>query len=227
MLLKRFQELLGIGDKDGKKDDKAQPSPIPVPERSLLAGVFEAILTELAEIRARLELQPRLEQAVGGITPMVQFVAKGLEKSVKQREQQFLDLRAHLTGELEKLAASLRVDSARAASLEVFKALLPALDDLDQVLRASKGDEKGIKSLGMLQRRMKDGFARFGIVEIAVEEGKTQVDPELHEPRPWDGDAARAAGLPGGTVVEVGQAGWRQDGKLIRPAKVLISEEKK
>jgi molecular chaperone GrpE (heat shock protein) len=224
MLLKRFQEMLGIGE---KKDDKASPSPVPAAERSLLAGVFEAILTELAEIRTRLELTPRIEQAVGGITPMVQFVAKGLEKSVKQREQQFLELRAHLTGELEKLAASLRVDTARAASLEVFKALLPVLDDLDQVLRASKGDEKGIKSLAILQRRLRDGFARFGITEIAVEPGKTHVDPEQHEARPWDGDPARAAGLPGGTVVEVAQAGWRQDTKLIRPAQVLISEEEK
>jgi molecular chaperone GrpE len=227
MLLKRFQELLGIAEKGDKKDAPASPSPVPAAERPLYAQVFEAILGELHEIHARLELAPRIEQAVGGITPMVQFVAKALEKSVKQREQQFLELRAHLTGEIDKLASSLRVDTARAASLEVFKALLPVLDDLDQVLRASKGDEKGIKSLAMLQRRLKDGFARFGIAEIPVEEGKTHLDPELHEARPWDGDPARAAGLEPGTIVELAVTGWRQDGKLIRPAKVLVSEEKK
>jgi molecular chaperone GrpE len=152
---------------------------------------------------------------------MLQFTAKTLEKSDRARDQQFMDLRAHLTTELDRLGATLRLDAAKQASLDVFKALLPSLDDIDHVVGESEKDAKGVQSLVMVRRKMKDAFAKLGIEEIPIEEGKTAFDPAVHEGEPDAGE--RSKGLAKGTIVQTMRAGYKVGDVLIRSARVVVS----
>jgi molecular chaperone GrpE (heat shock protein) len=160
----------------------------------------------------------RVEKAIGQLAPMLQFTAKTIEKSDRAREQSFLDLRAHLTSEIDRLGASLRLDASKQASLDVFKAILPSLDDIDHVVAESEKDAKGVQSLVMVQKKVKDAFAKLGITEIAIEDGKTSFDPALH-----DGEPGEANGLPKGTIVQTTRAGYRVGEVLIRSARVVVS----
>lgn len=241
-LLKSIQDFLGLrADDEGDEPhpdakptaDSAPPtSPSAVPaapkapedllRSRALVRIFEGLLHKLELIDVRLEPMGRVEAAVGGVQGMVQFLAKAFEKQTKANDQAILELRAHLTTELDKLGASLRLDASKQASIDVFKAILPSLDDIDFMLKEAAGNEeqaKKLASLAMVQRKLKESFAKLGIEQIAIEDKKTHFDSELHDGEPWKGDAT---GLEKGTIVETARAGYKTEGLLIRAAKVLV-----
>lgn len=178
--------------------------------RLALARIFEGILQKLELIDHQLQGITRVEAAVGGMNGMVQFVAKGGEK--RDRE-----LRAHITTELEKLGATLRMDAARQGAIDVFKTVLPSLDDLDHVL-----SQEDNKSIAMVRKKLKESFAKLGIEEIAIEPMKTRFDSELHDGEPYRGDEEAAKALEDGTIVVVERAGYKACDVLLRAAKVRV-----
>lgn len=152
------------------------------------------------------------------VIPMLQFMAKAQERA-------FLDLRAHLTAETDRLAAGLKADAARDAALALLKDVLPAIDEIDEVLRAlgSRMDAAGSSALGSVRRRLRDSFERMGISEIRVERG-TPFDPAIHEGIPsTDGEAI--ADLPPQSVVAIHRAGFRAGDRLVRAPIVTITPE--
>jgi molecular chaperone GrpE len=188
-----------------------------------LSELLHVIDDRLESIDEALEGGARVEQAIASLAPMLQFTAKTLEKSDRAREQGFLDLRAHLTMEIDRLGASLRLDAAKQASLDVFKAILPSLDDIDHVVEESDKEAKGVQSLVMVQKKMKEAFAKLGIDEIAIEERKTAFDPALHEGEPDAASSERSKGLAKGTIVQATRAGYRVGDVLIRSARVVVA----
>ena len=227
-LLRSIQEFLGIGEANG---EEAHPPP-PEDERAdakdrelasapggsreetryriALARIFEGILQKLELIDHQLQGIARVEAAVGGMSGMVQFIAKGGEK--RDRE-----MRAHITTELDKLGATLRLDAAKQGAIDVWKSVVVSLDDIDHVLRHEEN-----KSLAIVQKKLKDSFAKLGIEEVPIEEGVTHFDSELHDGEPYKGDEESAKAFEKGVIVHVERAGYRSGGVLLRAAKVLV-----
>ena len=169
----------------------------------------------------------RIEAAVASLLPMLQFTAKGLERSDRNREQQLLELRGHFTDEVDRLGASLRLEASKQAALDVFKAVLPALDDIDVVLRQDGGSPstsggRSVEAMRMVRDKIAGAFARLGIEAIAIEPGTTRFDAEVHQGEPYGGPADVVAGVAPDTIVEVRSTGYRTDELLIRPAKVVV-----
>jgi molecular chaperone GrpE len=98
------------------------------------------------------------------------------------------------------------------------KELAPALDNLDRALAAAD-EEQGqlIDGVRLVRAELLAGLGRAGI-EIYEPVGEP-FDPEVHEAM-----AQQAVdGAEPGTIVEVYQAGYRLDGVVIRPARVVVA----
>ena len=220
-LMRRLSAMLGGGEPgDGAP---APDSAAPVP-RAQVAEALALLAAELHALDERAAALARIETAVAGLVPMVQFMAKANERSDRARAEQHTELRAHLTAETDRLASSLRLDAARAAALELFTQLLPAIDEIDDVLRAhgERADAPGLAALGSLRRRLRDTFDRLGIRELGAIERGAPFDPAIHEGVPCVDDGA-AAGVPSGGVVALTRAGYRLGDHLIRAARVTVA----
>ena len=169
------------------------------------------------------------EQVIEGVqtlTGMLQAMAKSEARWDQERKQQTLDLRAHLTTETDRLIASMRDDVARETSIEVFKAILPALDEVDHVLQENEvGSEVRAESIRILRRRLRDALSRLGSEETPIAKRETAFDAELHEGRPYEGDPEAVAGLAPRVVVDVERNGWTGFGKVLRHALVTVVKE--
>jgi molecular chaperone GrpE (heat shock protein) len=169
------------------------------------------------------------EQVLEGVqtlTGMLQAVAKSAARADQERKQQFLELRAHLTTETDRLIGSMRDEATREASVEVFRAVLPALDEVDHVLRENEaGAEVRAESVRILRRRLRDALSRLGIEETPIARRETTFDAEVHEGRPYGGDLEAIAGLAPHVVVDVERNGWTGFGKVLRHALVTVVKE--
>ncbi len=104
----------------------------------------------------------------------------------------------------------------------VVKELLPALDNLERALAAAESQPNGAEhhlaeGIRLVQAELLAAMARVG-VEGYSPKGEA-FDPTVHEAmaqQPVEGAAS-------GTVVEVYQQGYRIQGDVIRPARVIVA----
>ena len=135
----------------------------------------------------------------------------------KRTQADFENFRKRMTAEVQ--AAGVRGKG------QLAQEVVPALDDLERAIQAAGLDPEGDSEDGLAHgvllvfRSLREGLKRNGIE--AVDPKGEKFDPNQHE---------ALSTLPGpegtepGTVVEVLQKGYRLDDKLIRPARVVVSE---
>jgi molecular chaperone GrpE len=100
----------------------------------------------------------------------------------------------------------------------LVKELLPVLDDLERALEAAAEHEEAKLEEGvrLVHRELSHALAKEGLVEI---ETNGHFDPHVHEAllsQPSEADE--------GTVIEVIQKGYRLGDRVLRPARVVISQ---
>jgi molecular chaperone GrpE len=101
---------------------------------------------------------------------------------------------------------------------QVAKELLPALDHLEHALKAAVGHEDVVKGFALVHDEILNALARVGI-EAFSPQGEP-FDPNEHEAM-----AAHASeDAEPGTVIEVYQRGYRLNGQVLRPARVVVAE---
>jgi molecular chaperone GrpE len=101
---------------------------------------------------------------------------------------------------------------------KLAKELLPALDHLELAIKAAEGHEDIVRGFAMVHGELIAGLGRAGI-EAYSPEGET-FDPEQHEAMAQ----APFEGAESGTVVEVYQRGYRINGTVLRPARVVVAQ---
>ncbi len=100
---------------------------------------------------------------------------------------------------------------------KLAKELLPALDHLEHALKAAQGHEDVIKGFALVRDEIVRALERVGIQPFAPQ--GEPFDPNEHEAmasQPTEGAEA-------GTVVEVYQQGYRINGAVLRPARVVVA----
>ena len=100
---------------------------------------------------------------------------------------------------------------------KLAKELLPALDHLDHALKAAEGHEDVIKGFALVRDEIVKALGRVGIQPFAPQ--GEMFDPNEHEAmiqQPSE-DAEP------GTVIEVYQQGYRINGQVLRPARVVVA----
>jgi len=100
----------------------------------------------------------------------------------------------------------------------LVKELLPVLDDLERALEAAAQHEEAKLEEGvrLVHRELMEALAREGLVEVETD---GQFDPHVHEAllsQPSDREE--------GSVVEVLQKGYRLGDRVLRPARVVVSQ---
>jgi molecular chaperone GrpE len=106
------------------------------------------------------------------------------------------------------------------AAETVVESLLPVLDNMGRALEAAARHEEGqlIAGLELVAGQLHATLEGHGLDEVPVEPG-TVFDPNVHE-------AVLAQASPDyeeGTVLQVLERGYLLHGRLLRPAKVIVS----
>ena len=115
-----------------------------------------------------------------------------------------------------------RIDRERSefvqfASAELMRELLNALDSFDLALRNTGGDLRGFE---LIYKQLQDTMGRFGLKPIEAKGQK--FDPNFHQAvstQPTDD-------VEENTVVEEMRKGYTLNGRLLRPAMVIVSTKK-
>ena len=147
-----------------------------------------------------------------------------MEKRLVEAEAE----RDEYLAQLQRLAADFENYRRRAArdreSLvaraheRLVKELLPVLDDLERALEAAADHEEAKLEEGvrLVERELRDALDREGLVEI---ETNGRFDPHVHEAL-----LSQPSEEEEGAVLEVLQKGYRLGDRVLRPARVVVSQ---
>jgi molecular chaperone GrpE len=176
-------------------------------------------------------LDERDDASAGGASPAPTAPPAERDKRVEELEERVAQAEAerdsHLA-DLQRLAADFdnyRKRTARDrdsmvvhAHERLMKALLPVLDDLERALdAASKHEEAKLEEgVDLVARELRAALEREGLAEIETD---GRFDPHVHEAL-----LAQPSDREEGTVIEVLQKGYRLGDRVLRPARVVISQ---
>jgi molecular chaperone GrpE len=146
---------------------------------------------------------------------------------VERERDEYLDDLKRVAAEFEnyrKRAARDQEGLVARAHERLVKELLPVLDDLERALEAAEREEAGGAGNAptlpagflLVYRELKEALAKEGLVEIETD---GRFDPHVHEAlltQPSEKDD--------GAILEVLQKGYRLGDRVLRPARVVISE---
>jgi molecular chaperone GrpE len=141
-------------------------------------------------------------------------------KAVADDAAKFLALAQRTQADFENYRKRMARENAAAVDRGVgklAKELLPALDHLDLALKAAEGHEDVIKGFALVRDEIVNALGRVGIQPFAPH-GEV-FDPNEHEAMA----SQPSEDAESGTVVEVYQQGYRINGAVLRPARVIVA----
>lgn len=145
---------------------------------------------------------------------------KLLADAHKERDE-YLDLARRTKADFEnfrkRVAADVQAAQARGKA-EVAREVIDAVDNLERALEASDGGDGLAEGMRLVLGGLQETLRRHGIEELDPKGEK--FDPNEHEAL----STMPVEGAESGTVVEVMQKGYRMEGLLLRPARVVVSE---
>jgi len=187
------------------------------------------IIDDVAEARAEIKASPG--DAI--LNAMIKAKNEAIH-ALEQTQKEALSLKERLmrvSAEFEnfkKRQAREKEDAIKFANESLLKELMPVLDNMDRAVSSSrqsveaKGhDEQTIKTLidgvEMVLRQFVDTMGRFGVEPFSAA-GKP-FDPSMQEAVGTREDSS----VPNNTVIEEYQRGYTLNGRLVRPAMVVVS----
>jgi molecular chaperone GrpE len=145
---------------------------------------------------------------------------EALVARAKERDE-YLALAQRTQADFENYRKRMARENALAQDRGVRKLaehLLPALDHLELALKAAEGHQDVVKGFAMVRDEIVNAFSRAGIEPFSPM--GEPFDPNEHEAMA----AHPSEDAEPGTVVEVYQQGYRLNGQILRPARVVVAE---
>jgi molecular chaperone GrpE len=138
------------------------------------------------------------------------------QQEEEQPEQEVDDRLLRLAADFEnykKRAMRERLEYVTLANERLVKDLLPILDDLERALEAAAEHEEA---------KLEDGvrLVHRSLAQLLEREGLKQFDPHVHEALL----AQPSEEHESGDVLDVIQKGYKLGDRVIRPARVIVSE---
>ncbi|ATD27893.1 nucleotide exchange factor GrpE [Vibrio cholerae] len=154
---------------------------------------------------------------------IAQLEAALLVSEERVKEQQDSVLRARAEVENMRRRSEQEVDKARKFALSRFaEELLPVIDNLERAIQAADGEVEAIKPLlegvELTHKTFVDTIAKFGLKEINPH-GEA-FNPEFHQAM----SIQESADHEPNTVMFVMQKGYELNGRVLRPAMVMVSK---
>ncbi len=140
-----------------------------------------------------------------------------LRKENKALEEKLTRLMADITNIRRRQAEELL--RARESSMErLANELLPIVDSFELALKAGGDRESILEGVQMVHSMLTDMLGRHGIHKISALE--TPFDPTRHEALA----VQDSKDFPHGTVLQVHQEGYEMGDRILRPARVVVSQ---
>ncbi|WP_026374601.1 nucleotide exchange factor GrpE [Aestuariibacter salexigens] len=161
-------------------------------------------------------------QDVSDIERIAELEAALAEANAKVEEQKDSVLRARADMENARRRAEAEVDKARKFALERFAGeLLPVIDNLERALQVANADDEVVKPLlegvDLTLKSFVSTIDKFGL-KVINPQGEA-FNPELHQAMSMQESDEVAPN----TVMAVMQKGYELNGRLLRPAMVMVS----
>jgi molecular chaperone GrpE len=147
-------------------------------------------------------------------------VQSDLDDLTRERDN-YLALAQRTQADFENYRKRMARENAAAVDrgmAKLAKELLPALDHLELALKAADGHEDVVKGFAMVAGELQAALARVGIQAFSPH-GEA-FDPNEHEAMAQQ----PSEDAESGTVVDVYQSGYRINGAVLRPARVVVAE---
>ena len=203
-------------------------TPKPMPEDAPDAGTPPAANGQAAGpgpgIEDKLARLERIIRSTGQDSVELLRRLQEIEKTIQGSEE-------HYAGSLRELEARVREELQWQIHKGCLLAVMPGLDDLDLVIIHERGRAGGevaggsvLEALLLVRRKIADGLRTFGLEEIGVEPGSTAFNPAVHQVADSDLPAGVVPDLdvPRGTILLQRRTGYRLNGRVIRPAQVIV-----
>jgi molecular chaperone GrpE len=165
------------------------------------------------------EAPPAGEGVGGEAGEELAAVRADLDALTKQRDD-YLALAQRTQADFENFRKRMARENAMALDrgmTKLAKELLPALDHLELALKAAEGHEDVVKGFAMVSHEIQAALARVGIQAFSPK-GEA-FDPNEHEAMA----AQPSEDAEAGTVIDVYQSGYRINGAVLRPARVVVA----
>ncbi|MFT4808887.1 MAG: molecular chaperone GrpE [Paraglaciecola sp.] len=153
---------------------------------------------------------------------IVELEAAVIAAETKMVEQKDSVMRAIADADNARKRAQGEIDKARKFALEKFAAeLLPVADNLERALQVANPEDEAIKSIvdgvEMTLKSFISTIEKFGM--SVIDPQGQPFNPEKHQAMSMQENAE----LPPNTVLAVMQKGYEINGRLLRPAMVLVT----
>ncbi len=154
---------------------------------------------------------------------IAQLEAALLSSEAKVKEQQESVLRAKAEVENMRRRTEQEIDKARKYALNKFaEELLPVIDNLERAIEAADTDNEVVKPIvegvELTHKTFADVMNKFG-VKVINPEGEA-FNPELHQAM----SIQESPDHESNTVMFVMQKGYELNGRVIRPAMVMVAK---
>jgi molecular chaperone GrpE len=166
--------------------------------------------------------EERPAEEAAGLGSEVSDELEELVGELKRERDEYLDLAQRAKADFEnyrKRTARDAADAERRGKAALARELVPSIDNLERALAAADEGSELARGVALVHGELQATLARAG-VESYDPIGES-FDPNFHEAistRPG------ADGVAAGTVVETLERGYRLDGQVLRPARVIVSE---
>lgn len=199
-----------LDDELARQEQEAEMTDQDAEER-LIDGDLEGLINDEAPLEGSLS-NPEAEVLAAQVEELEQSLAEAKDQA----------LRAAAEAQNVRRRAEQEADKARKFALEKFvKDLLPVVDSLEKALESMEEGASEVHREGvtMTLKMQLDVLNRFGVESI--EPQGEPFDPQVHEamamvPNPE---------LEPNTVMDVMQKGYLLNGRLVRPAMVVVSQK--
>jgi|SRR5918995_2262831 molecular chaperone GrpE len=140
----------------------------------------------------------------------------------KRERDEYLELAQRTRADFEnyrRRVAKETTDAQARGKAELARELLPALDNLERALSSSSADAEALsKGVGLVLDELRAKLKGAGVE--AFDPTGERFDPSLHEAL----STQAKEGAEAGVVIETVEKGYRLNGQVLRPARVVVSE---
>jgi molecular chaperone GrpE len=142
----------------------------------------------------------------------------------KRERDEYLELAQRTRADFEnyrKRVTKETSDALARGKAELARELLPVIDNLERALATGSdpaAHEALVEGVGLVLNELRDKLGSAGVESFDPTGEK--FDPQLHEAL----SAQPAEGTESGIVLETMQKGYRLNGQVLRPAKVVVSK---
>jgi molecular chaperone GrpE len=144
--------------------------------------------------------------------------------ATKRERDEYLDLAQRTRADFENYRKRVAKDTSEALArgkAELARELLPVIDNLERALEAGQdasAHEALAKGVALVHEELRGRLSSAGVV--AFDPTGERFDPELHEAL----STQPGEGTDSGVVLETVEKGYRLNGQVLRPARVVVSE---